>query len=167
MVRGSAQGDGYAGLLQPGQEQIEQQRVLGGEPARQQVLRRVIKVQLALNTSQRRSARLESSIGSLELIRLGDVLRVVDHHVVAAGVRQSVIARARLPPWFPAWHDDQCDIGGQVRRTRGLHGFKIILFEQDAYVQLRLRPMQLLQRPAQLRDHRDLVIQRHENGVDG
>ena len=114
-------------------------------------MRRVIEVQLALNASQRRPARLESGVDSLELIRLGDVLRVVDHHVVAAGVRQSVVARARLPPWCPAWHDDQGDIGGQLRRTRCLHGLKIILFEQDTYVQLRLRPIQLLQRTAQLR----------------
>ena len=137
VVRRAAERDRRAVGVQARQQQLEPHRVLGREPAREQVLVGVVVVELRLDAGDVRVGLRERDDDLLELVGIGAVLGVEDDRDVAARQHQAVVARLRLGLRLRVGHDDEAEVRRQVHRLDREDRLVVVLLAQQQDVELR------------------------------
>nr|WP_237486623.1 hypothetical protein [Pelagerythrobacter marinus] len=96
VVRRPAERDRHLEFFQPGQHEIEPQRIVEREQPREPVLVAIEIVQPALDAGDVLGRAIEGDDHFLQLVRLGLVLGIVDDEIFSARELQRVIARLGL-----------------------------------------------------------------------
>ena len=167
VVGGAAQRDRRAVGVQARQQQLEPHRVLGREPARQQVLIGVVVVELRLHAGDRGVGLREGDDDLLELVGVGPVLGVEDHRDVAARQHQAVVAGLGLRLRLRMGHDDEPEVRRQVHLLDREDRLLVVLLAEQQHVELRPGVVQPFEAADQRRQDGGLLVQRHEDRVDG
>ncbi len=131
MIGGAAQRQRKTRKLQTRQNQVKPHRILGSKPACQQVLARVIKVELGLHTGKIGPVVSKGQYGFFKLQRIGNILGVVDYYIRAFSREQAIIASSRLGARLSIGDHNDFEMRGQVQSPDHFASFAIVLFRQE------------------------------------
>jgi hypothetical protein len=163
MVGGSAQRLGRLEPVETGQERVEPGAVFQREHARQPAPFPAVDGEPGLETGDTGIAA-ESGHGLAQLVRLRPVFGVEHHQEFAAREMQGVIAGLRLGARQARRHRN--DLVRRIGRGRR-QGFLVVGFHHQLDVQPFGRIVDGKERVGELRQHRRLVIERHQDRIDG
>ena len=106
----------------------------------------VIKIELGLQCCQLRALIAEYRQGFAQLVRLGYILGVKNHHIVTARKLQPVIQRLGFGQRLAIRHDQQFITAGQIQISRRGNGFRVSFFKQQFYIKLGARVIKRVER---------------------
>jgi hypothetical protein len=101
MIRRAAEGKRQAEGRERRQETVEERRVFDREQAREEAAPMRIDLERRLQAREIAVGQREGGVGLAKLLRVRQVLGIVDGHVVAAREVHREGERFRLRPWFP------------------------------------------------------------------
>lgn len=167
MIRRAAQRNCRRAAHHAGQQIPEPQRVLRGEPRREQILMAVVIDELGLHARDGVGQILEGGDDPSQLQRLREILGVEDRDDLTGREVQAVVAGLGFGARFGGRHQHDRDRVGILAIAGGADRDVVIGLQQEEHLELVLRILQGGHRADEVAHHLELPVCGHQDGVAG